>query len=236
MNCVKCGNPIVDGNRFCMICGTPVDAAPQAPAAGTAPAPGPAPDAGGVAPVTVNQQTVAQAQAQPQQPAPQREMMPYAPPMTDGTNVTIPFGRKYRVVCPDCQTVVDNLKRDQTYGFPCTRCGKAYAYGGQLLLYRMGNGLPSAAIVPVAIYIDNVFYGEIANRESLRIMLSAGTHVIGLGARPGTIINRMQSNQFQITVGPQANNLAFKVSVVYRYMGPYGLELKQCNPEEIPDI
>lgn len=232
MNCVKCGNPIVDGNRFCMICGTPVDAAPQVPAAGNAPAPGPAvQETAPVAPVEINPQTVAQAQ-----PQPQPQTMPYTPPITDGTNVTIPFGRKYRVVCPDCQTVVDNLKRDETYGFACTRCGKAYAYGGQLLLYRMGNGLPSAAIVPVAIYIDNVFYGEIANRESLRIMLSTGTHVIGMGARPGTRINRMQSNQFQITVGPQTNNLAFKVSVVYRYMGPYGLELKQCNPEEIPDI
>lgn len=237
MNCVKCGNPIVEGNRFCMICGTPVQAAPQAPVAGNAPAPGPARETAPVAPVEINNQTVAQAQAQSQpQSQSQYQQIPYVPPITDGTNVTISFGRKYRVLCPDCQTVIDTLKRDQTYGFPCTRCGKAYAYGGQLLLYRMGNGLPSAAIVPVAIYIDNVFYGEIANRESLRIMLSAGTHVIGLGARPGTMFNRMQSNQFQITVGPQANNLAFKVSVVYRYMSPYGLELKQCNPEEIPDI
>ena len=147
MNCVKCGNPIVDGNRFCMICGTPVDAAPQAPAAGIAPAPGPVvQETAPVAPVEINPQTVAQAQ-----PQPQPQTMPYTPPITDGTNVTIPFGRKYRVVCPDCQTVVDNLKRDETYGFACTRCGKAYAYGGQLLLYRMGNGLPSAAIVPVAI-------------------------------------------------------------------------------------
>ena len=237
MNCVKCGNPIPDGNRFCMICGTPVEVAPQAPVAGNAPAPGPAPETAPVAPVQIDNQTVAQAQAQSQaQSQSHYQQIPYAPPMTDGTNINIPVGRKYRVVCPDCQTVVDALKRDESFGFGCTRCGKAYAYGGQLLLYRMGNGLPSAAIVPVAIYIDNVFYGEITNRESLRIMLSTGTHIIGLGARPGTRVNKMQSNQFQITVGPQANNLAFKVSVVYRYMGPYGLELKQCAPEEVPDI
>lgn len=234
MNCVKCGNPIVDGNRFCMICGTPVDAAAQAPVAGTA-APGPAPDAGGVAPVVVNQQTVAQAQAQPQQ-VPQREMIPYAPPMTDGTNVIIPLGRKYRIVCPDCHSVSETLKRDESAAFPCGTCGKAYAYGGQLLLYRMGNAHPAISITPVAVFIDGVYYGDIGNRESLRIMLSTGNHVIGMGAKPGTRINKMQSNQFQITVGPQSNNLAFKVSVVYRYMGPYGLELNQCNPEEIPDI
>lgn len=235
MNCVKCGNPVVEGNKFCMICGTPVQAAPQAPVAGNAPAPGPAPETAPVAPVEINPQTVAQAQPQPQAQSTYQQI-PYAAPTTDGTNINIPIGRKYRVVCPDCQTVGDTLKRDASFGFACPRCGKAYAYGGQLLIYRMGNGLPSAAIVPVAIYIDNVFYGEVANRESVRIMLSSGTHVIGLGARPGTRINRMQSNQFQITVGPQTNNLAFKVSVVYRYMGPYGLELKQCNPEEIPDI
>ena len=94
MNCVKCGNPIVDGNRFCMICGTPVDAASQAPAAGNAPAPGPAVQyTAPIAPVEINPQTVAQAQ-----PQPQPQTMPYTPPITDGTNVTIPFGRKYRVV------------------------------------------------------------------------------------------------------------------------------------------
>ncbi len=36
MNCVKCGSVIAEGNKFCMICGTPVPAA--APAAQTAPA------------------------------------------------------------------------------------------------------------------------------------------------------------------------------------------------------
>ena len=44
MNCVKCGNPVGEGNRFCMICGTPVGAPVQSQAAApaAAPAPGPA--------------------------------------------------------------------------------------------------------------------------------------------------------------------------------------------------
>ena len=34
MNCVKCGSVIAEGNKFCMICGTPVPAVetPAAPA------------------------------------------------------------------------------------------------------------------------------------------------------------------------------------------------------------
>lgn len=222
MNCTKCGSPLGENDRFCMICGTPAGVpAPQ----GGQPAPGPAAPQGYTPIVPESQQA---------QPQPQR--MPYVQPVMQGANITIPAGRKYRIVCPDCGNVADAIKRDPSAGFPCTKCGKAYAYGGQLLIYRMGNGLPSAAIVPVAIYIDGVFYGEMANRDSVRIMLSTGTHIIGLGARPGTIMNKMQSNQFQITVTPELYNFAFKVSVVYRYMGPYGLELKQCSPAEIPDI
>ena len=220
MNCINCGNPIVDGNNFCMICGTPVAgaSAPQpAYAAPGAPAPA-APAPAAQAPV-----------AQPQQ-------LPYAPPVMEGSNVIIPVGRKFRIVCPDCGIVMDDIKRDTSAGYACRACGKAYAYGGQVLLYRMGNGLPSASLVPTVVNIDGVLYGEIANRESLRIMVAAGTHTIDITHRPGTIRNKVQSNRFQFVIGPQCNNVAFKFSVVYRYMAPYGLELSVCNPQEIPDI
>ena len=42
MNCVKCGNPVAEGNNFCMICGTPVAGVPAQSAPAPAPAPGPA--------------------------------------------------------------------------------------------------------------------------------------------------------------------------------------------------
>ena len=241
MNCVKCGNPLVEGNKFCMICGTPAGASVQTPAPaavpGTAPAPGPSQDQVPLAPVEINPQTVAQAQAQAQVPPPPKApVIPYAPPMVDAANnIIIPVGRKFRVYCPDCRHLSDDIKRDATAGFPCPVCKKAYAYGGQVLIYRMGNGMPSCAVMPVNIIIDGVAYGEIKNRESVRIMLSAGTHVVGVQGASFTTRNS-KSNQFQIVVGPQTYNFAFKVSVYFRYMNSDGLDFAVCNPEEVPNI
>lgn len=242
MNCVKCGNPLVEGNNFCMICGTPAGASVQTPAPaavpGTAPAPGPSQDQVPLAPVEINPQTVAQAQAQAQVPPPPKApVIPYAPPMVDAANnIIIPVGRKFRVYCPDCRHLSDDIKRDATAGFPCPVCKKAYAYGGQVLIYRMGNGMPSCAMLHVEITIDGLVYGEINNRESVRIMLSNGTHVIGMTSKPAWPYRPNHSNQFQIVIGPQSNNLAFKLSIVYRYSASAGLELVQCAPEEVPEI
>lgn len=225
MNCVKCGNPVAEGNKFCMICGTPVGAVAQpqagAPAA-AAPAPGPA-----------------QFQAPPvpqQAPVSSTQTIPYVTPVIQGGNIILPLGRKYRIVCPDCHSVIETIKHDDTAAFPCPKCGKAYAYGGQLMLYRMGNGMPSCALLHVDIIIDGVVYGEIANTEAVRIMLSSGTHVIGMKSKPAWPYSPNQSNQFQIVVGPECYNFGFKLSIVYRYMASEGLELKQCAPHEIPNI
>ena len=219
MNCVKCGSLIADGNNFCMICGTPVGAQVQpqasAPVAGTAPAPAP---------------------VQQQAPLAASQTLPYAPPAMQDGNIIIPFGRKYRIVCPDCHSVSEDLKRDQTPGFPCRSCGKAYAYGGQILLYRCGMGMPSCGLLHVDIVIDGVVYGEITNTESVRILLSNGTHIIGAVTKPNWPYSSVTSNQFQIVVGPQSNSLAFKMNIIYRYRASNGVELKQCNPEEIPNI
>ena len=37
MNCINCGNFMNDGDRFCMKCGTPVQAAANTPAPGPQP-------------------------------------------------------------------------------------------------------------------------------------------------------------------------------------------------------
>lgn len=217
MNCLKCGSPVGNSDKFCMICGTPVgQAAPQ----GGQPAPGPA---------------QFQAPPVPVNPNPVPPTIPYAPPTMQGNCIVIPRMRKYRIVCPDCHSVSEFIKQDDTPGFPCNNCGKAYAYGGQVLFYRMGNGMPSCAVMPVNIMIDGVVYGEIKNRESVRVMLSAGTHVIGVQGASFTTRNS-KSNQFQIVVGPQTYNFAFKVSVYFRYMNSDGLDFAVCNPEEVPNI
>ena len=223
MNCVKCGNPIAEGNRFCMICGTPVQAQAQpqaaAPAAGPAPAPGPAQFQ--APPVT----------AEPNAP----QELPYAPPVMQGGNCIIPVGRTFRIRCPDCGHVSDDIKRDTTAGYPCPVCKKAYAYGGQLLIYRMGSFHPLIIGGTYKVFIDGVDFGEIRNHSSVRIMIPSGTHTVCCGR-----FNKM-SNQFQITVNPQYYNFAFKFNIIYRRFGLPGdggfpVEFMQSNPEEIPYI
>ena len=170
------------------------------------------------------------------QQASQPLTLPYAAPVVEGANVIIPAGRKFRIVCPSCHSIIDNIKQDDSAGYPCSSCGSAYAYGGQVLLYRMGNPMPQCAISGCDIIIDGVNYGHIKNRESVRIMLSSGVHTIGC---TGVIRGANQSNQFQINITPESCNYAFKLSVIYG--GPTTFsknryKLDACQPEEIPDI
>ena len=220
MNCVKCGSVIAEGNKFCMICGTPVPAAAPAPQAQ-------APQAAPAAP--------AQAEQAPQEP--QKPTIPYYQPVMDGANITLPLSRRFRVRCPDCGRVGDDIKRDLTVGFPCPSCKKAYAYGGQVLVYRMGTFRPLYAVTPMSVFIDGIEYGRINNQESVRIMLPAGPHVVCCG----TPTTNHRTNAFQIVISPEYYNFAFKFSLIYE--GPFTypgrgipMELKQCAPEEIPNI
>lgn len=217
MNCVKCGSVVADGANFCMTCGTPVTSAGH-PAVQTAP--GPAPDP----------------QADPSSQQIQAPVIPYYQPVMEGGNITLPVSRKFRVRCPDCGRVSDDIKRDQTVGFPCPVCKKAYAYAGQLLIYRMGCFYPLYAAAPMSVIVDGIDYGRITNQESVRIMLSAGPHVVCCGG-----INTKKSDAFQIVVSPETNNFAFKLNLVYH--GPWSypgrgipMEFTQCAPEEIPNI
>lgn len=225
MYCIKCGSVIGEGNKFCMKCGTPVGSMPQAapePAPGPAPAPGPV-------------YTPVQAEPMPGQ-AEEVQTVPYYQPVMDGAYITLPMGRKYRVFCPDCGQASDNIKNDTGVGFACSFCNRAYAYCGQLLVYRMGSFYPLYAGLPMSIIVDGIDYGRIANQESVRVMLPPGQHEICCGN-----ISAKRSNAFQITVSPEYNNFAFKFNLVYH--GPWTypgrgvpMEFTQCAPEEIPNI
>lgn len=215
MHCTNCGFEIGEGNKFCMKCGTPV---------GAQPAPGPEASVTAVAPVEINP-------TEPEKPT-----IPYYQPVLEGGNITLPIGRKFRVRCPDCGHVSDDIKRDLTAGFPCPVCKKAYAYAGQLLIYRMGSFYPLYAAAPMSIVVDGMDYGRITNQESVRIMLAPGAHTVCCG----NIGNKL-SNQFQIVITPEHYNFAFKFNLVYH--GPWSypgrgipMEFTQCAPEEIPDI
>ena len=227
MNCVNCGFQLAEGNKFCMKCGAPVQfTAPAAsqPVQAAAPAQG-----------------AAQAQGQYNEPPPDHVLNPqnyhFVPPIMQGNSCIIPVGSSYRIICPDCRQVVNAIKTDETPGYPCPNCGKAYAYGGQILIYRMGSFDPAGMSARYFINVDGVEIGQVINHSSLRVMVTPGTHIVSCG----NLKYKLQSNQFKINVTPEYNSFGFKFKVSFKYMPMRGwldfpIELISCPPQEIPYI
>ena len=198
MNCVKCGNPLSEGAKFCSVCGMPVPVEPPA--------------------------------------EPTRVVVPYEPARMEGGNIIIPLNHRYRILCPDCGRVSEALKTDQTPGYPCPVCKKAYAYMGQVLFYRMGSFYPLYAPLHAYMYIDGHEYGSLMNQDSVRLMIGPGPHTIAVKLQG---MNRPLEYKLEVT--PQYNTFAFKYALIYK--GPFSYpgrgipnELNPCAPEEIPNI
>ena len=218
MNCIQCGNPMADDARFCTVCGTPVAAQQRVQQ-------------------PVQQPVAAQGQPpmQPQAEAPVMSI-PYLPPKMEGGNIIIPMHRRFRILCPDCRHVSNDIKKDATAGYACPVCGKAYAYAAQVLFYRMGSWRPLYVARQINIMIDGVEYGEIANQESVRVLIGPGSHMITCGG-----YGLQRPMQYKIDVTPEFNTFAFKFNLIYN--GPFTYpgrgtsnEFKPCRPEEIPNI
>ena len=170
----------------------------------------------------------------PKQPV--RTAFPYIPARMEGGNIIIPTGRRYRVHCPDCGRVSDDLKRDESAGYPCPVCKKAYAYMGQVLFYRMGSFRPIHAALRANMFVDGLDYGVLMGRDSARLMVGPGNHKIAVKLQG---MNRPL--EYMINVTPEYNTFAFKYALIYK--GPFtypgqGIpnELRPCRPEEIPNI
>ena len=216
MFCIKCGNQINEGSAFCTNCGTPTGAAPQSPQSPQVPQAGTSIDVSYDASL--------------------QQVIPYVPPVMDGGNIIIPLHRRYRIFCPDCGHVSDSIKKDTTAGYPCPVCGKTYAYAGQLLMYRQPDFYPLHAIHKTTVVVDGMEYGDLVDRDPVRIMLTPGTHTVTVG---GYGLRRPQ--QYQIAVSPEYNTFAFKFRMVYT--GPFTYpgrgttnEFNPCAPEDIPNI
>ncbi len=227
MNCVKCGNPLAEGNKFCMICGTAVKMTAPSMAQQVQSAPGPA-----------QGDTVQAPRGAPQNAS---RLNPrdytFVPPVMQGNNCIIQVGRTFRIYCPDCGHVSNAIKKDSTPGYPCPVCNKAYSYGGQILLYRMGGFDPNVMAASYNFILDGREIGPVINHSSVRIMVSSGTHIICCG----NLRHKIVSNQFRINVTPESNSFGFKFKVVYRHFTLRGwldfpIELMPCAPQEIPYI
>lgn len=227
MFCIKCGNQLNEGAAFCSNCGTPAGVTPQNQQAPQSPVPQQAvqqqvPQAGASVQVNYDESS--------------RQIIPYEPPVMDGGNIIIPVHRRYRIFCPDCGHVTDNIKKDTSAGYPCPVCGKAYAYAGQLLMYRQPDFYPLHAIQKTKVMVDGRECGDLVDRDPVRLMLGPGTHMVTVGG-----YGLHQPQQFQITVTPEFNTFAFKFHLIYT--GPFTYpgrgtinEFKPCAPEDIPNI
>ena len=84
--------------------------------------------------------------------------------------------------------------------------------------------------------IDGVEYGQIANQESVRVLIGPGSHMITCSS-----YGLQTPMQYKIDVSPEFNTFAFKFNLIYN--GPFTYpgrgtsnEFKPCRPEEIPNI
>ena len=77
----------------------------------------------------------------------------------------------YRLKCPHCGEV-----QDANASQPCKKCGNMIEMptDGCIQLYRMGNAMGVAA--GMGIYLNGQPYGQIGNKQSIRIPLPAGSY------------------------------------------------------------
>ncbi len=110
----------------------------------------------------------------------------------------------------------------------CAECGELLSLDncGAVQLYRMGNMMGMA--VGMGIYIDEVPFGHLANKESVRIVLPFGTHKIHM-----THTSTRNCNDPTFTITPQAP-LAF-MKAHFGAMG-FKIVVEPAVPTDMPPV
>lgn len=110
----------------------------------------------------------------------------------------------------------------------CESCGAPLQLNdcGAIQLYRMGNMMGMA--VGMGIYIDDVPYGHIANKESIRIVLPFGPHKIHV-----THTSTRACNDPIVTLAPET-----PVAFMKAHFGAMGFKIvvEPAKPEEMPPM
>ena len=129
---------------------------------------------------------------------------------------------KYRVKCSKCGEVA-NL----SCSGPCPKCGTNLPVNApaSITLYRMGNVLGGAA--PYGIYINDVPYGHIGNREQLVFPLPYGDFKLHVVC--GT--NR-KCNDPVIHLSPDDPHVCLKVHLRMGFI-QYTFVLERVDPSEM---
>ena len=130
---------------------------------------------------------------------------------------------KYRVKCPKCGEIV-NLSGTG----PCPKCGQPIDVNtpGSIALYRMGNMMGSAA--GFGIYVNDVPFGHIGNREHLIFPLPFGDYKMHIACG----MNR-KCNDPVIHLTPDDPNVCLKVHMKMGFVSNSFI-LERVDPSTMP--
>ncbi len=200
MFCHNCGKELPEGARFCVHCGTSVMAAPvpeAAPVKALAPEAVPA-----AAPISSSAPAAPVSASAPAAPAQGFEKVAV----------------RYR--CDKCGETFDGKDSDAT----CPKCGAPLNKGGFIQIYRMGAFAGMA--VGMGLYINNTGYGMLGNKQSLRISVPYGSHLLHV---THTTTRKCNDPVFEIT--PQSPYVWCKA---HFSKGGFAIAVEQADPKDMP--
>lgn len=217
--CSQCGTKHDPGANFCGKCGARISVVPapqNAPHVNNsspaqqyqpaAPAPQPVPPA--------PQYQPAAPASQPVQPESQYQAAPvFSLPGFDFSRIPI------RRCCRNGHVTDGNESLTA-----CPKCGDVYTPGGIIHIYRMGNMAGMA--VGMGIYINDVPYGHLGNKKSIRISLPYGQYKIHM-----THTATRSCSDPVVSLSPQTPYICFKAhyaAMVYR------IALDFASPADMP--
>lgn len=126
---------------------------------------------------------------------------------------------RYR--CPQGHTFDGNESITQ-----CPTCGAVLNKGGYIQMYRCGNYMGMA--VGMGIYIDDVPFGHIGNKQSLRISVPFGTHKVHV-----THTTTRACNDPLLTVTPESPYVWCKARFV---RAGFKINVDMANPQDMPVV
>ena len=121
-----------------------------------------------------------------------------------------------------------NVFNGDEHTFVCPNCHNQLQLNncGAIQIYRMGNMMGMA--VGMGVYVDDVPFGHIGNKESVRLVLPYGTHKVHM-----THTTTRACNDPLITITPHAPVAYLKAH--FSGMG-FKITLDPARPEEMPPV
>ncbi len=106
----------------------------------------------------------------------------------------------------------------------CPTCGAPLPAGGTIQIYRMGNIMGAA--VGMGVYVNDIPYGHLGNKQSIRISVPYGAHRIHV-----THTTTRKCNDPVFTVSPE---FPYAWCKAHFSRGGFSITVEQADPREMP--